>query len=441
MAPRASREVRSCLARGNPERAVHDFHEVPFLFQDEALRLRKREVLAALRVFPQPRLVGFVGGEAVECDQAPADIVGALPRQEIADQVPAAAGNDAPPVFGVFAERVTVGGIDFVTDDADDAHVAAPVHGGRRGKGGSRGGIDEGTDRGRRRDARRRERSRARKEHAARVARGPFRPGRVRFFKVFVRFHGGSMTRPVPACFAYNGSMDVVRNDAPIADVAAAIAEPARARMLCRLLDGHARTGTELSIVAGVGASTTSAHLARLVAQGLVKVAAQGRHRYYSLASAHVAAALEALTVVAGAPRAPFMPNTPGRLRSARTCYDHMAGALAVALHDRMFALRWLSHAPARGDAAYEVTKTGSTALIELGVDVAAARAARRRFACGCLDWSERRPHLAGALGAALLELSLQRKWVVRDLDSRALSVTAKGNRDLRTSFGVEIRP
>lgn len=302
------------------------------------------------------------------------------------------------------------------------------------------GRIDEGADRGRRREARRRER-RARQEHAACVACGPFRPCRVCFFNVLVRFHGGSVTRSLPACFVYNESMDVVRNDAPIADVAAAIAEPARARMLCRLLDGHARTATELAIVGGVSASTASAHLAKLLARRLVKVAAQGRHRYYSLASAHVAAALEALTVVAGAPRAPFMPNTPGRLRSARTCYDHMAGALAVALHDRMFALRWLSHAPARGDAAYEVTKTGSTALIELGVDVAAARAARRRFACGCLDWSERRPHLAGALGAALLELSLQRKWVVRDLDSRALSVTAKGNRDLRTSFGVEIRP
>lgn len=247
------------------------------------------------------------------------------------------------------------------------------------------------------------------------------------------------MTRPVPACFAYNGSMDVVRNDAPIADVAAAIAEPARARMLCRLLDGHARTGTELSIVAGVGASTTSAHLARLVAHGLVKVSAQGRHRYYHLANAHVATALEALTVVAGAPQSPFMPNTPERLRSARTCYDHMAGALAVALHDRMFALRWLAHAPAKGDGAYEVTRAGDEALGALGVDVAEARAQRRRFACGCLDWSERRPHLAGALGAALLDMSLRRRWVERDLDSRALSVNRNGRRALRERFGVDV--
>lgn len=239
--------------------------------------------------------------------------------------------------------------------------------------------------------------------------------------------------------FDYHRNMDVDGNDAPIADVAAAIAEPARARMLRRLLDGHACTGTELAIVGGVTASTASTHLARLVARGLVKVSAQGRHRYYSLANAHVATALEALTVLAGAPRTSFVPNTPGRLRAARTCYDHMAGALAVTLHDRLFALRWLSNAPAKGDGAYEITKAGSEALRELGVDVAAARAARRRFACGCLDWSERRPHLAGALGTELLHLSLERRWVERDLDSRVLSITARGKRELRARFGAAV--
>lgn len=232
--------------------------------------------------------------------------------------------------------------------------------------------------------------------------------------------------------------MDAEDHDSSLADVAAAIAEPARARMLNCLLDGHARTGTELAIVGGVGASTASVHLAKLLARRLVKVAAQGRHRYYSLADGHVAVALEALQVVAGSPATPFVPSTPDRLRAARTCYDHMAGALAVALHDRMFALRWLSHAPAKGDAAYDVTKAGAAALGELGVDVAAARAQRRRFACGCLDWSERRPHLAGALGAALLEMSLQRRWIARDLDSRALGVTRNGRRALRERFGVE---
>jgi DNA-binding transcriptional ArsR family regulator len=228
--------------------------------------------------------------------------------------------------------------------------------------------------------------------------------------------------------------MDAASHDAPIAGIAAAIAEPARARMLCLLLDGHARTGTELAAVAGVSASTASVHLAKLTERRLVKVLPQGRHRYYSLHDAQVAAALEALTVVAGEPHASFGPHTPGRLRMARTCYDHMAGTLAVRLHDRLFALRWLSR---RGDA-YDVTRAGAEGLRGLGVDVDAVRASRRRFACGCLDWSERRPHLAGALGAGLLQAVLDRKWIVRDLDSRALSVTGSGRRALRDRFGIE---
>jgi DNA-binding transcriptional ArsR family regulator len=229
--------------------------------------------------------------------------------------------------------------------------------------------------------------------------------------------------------------MDAENHDAPIAGIAAAIAEPARARMLCLLLDGHARTSTELATVAGVSASTASVHLAKLTERRLVKVLPQGRHRYYSLHDAHVAAALEALTVVAGEPRAAFVPNTPERLRVARTCYDHMAGTLAVRLHDRLFALRWLS----RGDDAYEVTRAGTEGLLGLGVDVDAARTSRRCFACGCLDWSERRPHLAGALGAGVLQTMLDRKWIVRDLDSRALEMTRAGQRAFRDRFGIEL--
>lgn len=233
--------------------------------------------------------------------------------------------------------------------------------------------------------------------------------------------------------------MDADSNEADVSvsAVAAAIAEPARTRMLYCLLDGHARTATELATVAAVSASTASAHLATLARQQLLKVQAQGRHRYYRLASPEVAAALEALSVIAASPRDRFEPHTPARLRAARTCYDHMAGALAVALHDRFVALDWLIADPL-GDGAYDLTDAGTAAFTRLGMDVARARSLRRRLACACLDWSERRPHVGGAVGAMLLETALKRRWVVKDADSRALRLTPAGRRDLHTRFGIE---
>jgi DNA-binding transcriptional ArsR family regulator len=223
--------------------------------------------------------------------------------------------------------------------------------------------------------------------------------------------------------------------DTGVARAAAAIAEPARARIFCALMDGHARTSTELAAVAEVSASTTSGHLARLRQQHLIVVVAQGKHRYYRLASGDVATALEALLVVAGTPHNKFVPNTPDRLRQARTCYDHMAGALAVALNDHFIAMGWL--VGESENAGYVLSSKGEAAFTMLGIDIATARKSRRRFACPCLDWSERRPHLAGALGAALLQLSLQRGWVEQDMDSRALSVTRDGRRQFDLRFGV----
>src|SRR5262245_56497164 len=230
--------------------------------------------------------------------------------------------------------------------------------------------------------------------------------------------------------------MNAETADVSLSKAAAAIAEPARARMLCRLLDGHARTATELAVVADVTPSTASTHLSRLKEQRLLKVSAQGKHRYYSLENPRVASALEALMVVAGAPRTPFVPSTPHRLRAARTCYDHMAGSLAVALNDRFLDLAWLSPA-ARDDDAYDLSNSGTKALEAIGVDVEAARARRRRFAYACVDWSERRPHLGGALGAALLDAALRRRWVGQDDDSRALSVHPAGVQELSRRFGV----
>jgi DNA-binding transcriptional ArsR family regulator len=230
--------------------------------------------------------------------------------------------------------------------------------------------------------------------------------------------------------------------DSAISRVASAIGEPARARMLCSLMDGHARTSTELAIVAEVSPSTASVHLQRLAAERLVRVAAQGKHRYYSLEGPHVARLLEGLSVAAGdGPwRNQFVPNTPSRLRAARTCYDHMAGSLGVALHDRLQALGWLTRHDATGrdtGTTYDVSAAGIKALGALGVDVEEVRGLRRRFAFGCLDWSERRPHIGGALGAALLAVALKRKWLRQDLDSRALEITLLGRRELLARFGV----
>jgi len=228
--------------------------------------------------------------------------------------------------------------------------------------------------------------------------------------------------------------------DAGVSRIAAAIGEPARARILYCLMDGHARTSTELAVVAEVSPSTASAHLNRLKAEHLVRVLVQGKHRFYSLKGPGVARVLEGLSVLAGGSREKFLPSTPTRLRAARTCYDHLAGTLGVLLHDRFRALRWLSDASAGGDGAYDLTPKGAKEFATLGIDLDAARTLRRRFAYGCLDWSERRLHLGGALGAALLKVALKRKWVVQDLDSRALGVTSLGRREILTRFGVQVQ-
>ncbi|MEW5505765.1 ArsR/SmtB family transcription factor [Pseudomonas antarctica] len=222
--------------------------------------------------------------------------------------------------------------------------------------------------------------------------------------------------------------------DTALSHVAGAIAEPARTKMLCSLMDGHARTSTEMAAIAQVSASTASAHLARLKNDGLLTLHTQGRHRYYSLAGPHVAQAIEGLMVISRHTSRGFVSTTPTRLQFARTCYDHMAGTLAVHLHDHFIASGWLM-----GDGTYQLSAAGEQAMTELGIDVPALRAQRRRFACSCLDWSMRRPHLAGALGAALLQSVIRRGWVTQDLDSRALGLTAKGRKALASRFGMDI--
>ncbi|MGC1257346.1 MAG: helix-turn-helix transcriptional regulator [Candidatus Acidiferrales bacterium] len=232
--------------------------------------------------------------------------------------------------------------------------------------------------------------------------------------------------------------MPVVDADAAVSRISAAIGEPARARILLCLMDGHARTSTELAVVANVSPSTTSVHLNRLKAARLVSVLVQGKHRFYSLAGSQVATALEDLSVLAGHSRSKILSSAPSRLRAARTCYDHLAGIVGVSLHDRFQALGWLSAGSKHHDV-YDLTAAGMKAFGALGIDLEATRKLRRRFACPCLDWSERRPHVGGALGAALLNVALKRRWVIQDLDSRALGLTRLGRREMVARFGLEV--
>ena len=230
--------------------------------------------------------------------------------------------------------------------------------------------------------------------------------------------------------------MSAEQHDIGVSQVAAAIAEPARTKILCSLMDGHARTSTELAAVAEVSASTASAHLAKLKELALIRLHAQGRHRYYSLADKRVAQALEALMVIGQNTAPTFKSHTPDRLQFARTCYDHMAGTLAVLLHDRLIDAGWLEETD---EQAYRLSDSGTAMFEGLGVAVQDLNTLRRRFACPCLDWSMRRPHLGGSLGAALLQVALRRKWVTQDLDSRALALTVLGRKEIAGRFGIEL--
>lgn len=229
--------------------------------------------------------------------------------------------------------------------------------------------------------------------------------------------------------------MDVDAVNRSLADVAGAIADPARSSMLCALLDGCARTATELAALADIGASTASAHFTRLREQGLVEMHVQGRHRYYRLANAQVAQALEALLMLTQRAPLPFKSSTPSALKQARTCYDHCAGEVAVKVHDALLNQGWIE----QDGRDYRLSEFGTTRFIEMGIDMTAVLAQRRRLAYPCMDWSERTPHIGGALGAALLERMIAQGWMTRHLDSRALAVTRKGTTKLSMAFGLDL--
>jgi DNA-binding transcriptional ArsR family regulator len=226
-------------------------------------------------------------------------------------------------------------------------------------------------------------------------------------------------------------------NGDSVSRIAAAIGEPARARMLYALMDDRARTATELAMIGDVNPSTASAHLNRLKDERLVRMLVQGKHRYYSLDGADVASVLEGLTVLAGGKRTEFVPNTPNVLRAARTCYDHLAGTLAVKLYERFEAMGLIAEVGDGRDGARELTRKGERVFGSLGVDVETARGSRRRFAYACLDWSERRAHLGGAIGAAFLTAARKKRWIGFARDSRAVELTTLGARELAARFNV----
>jgi hypothetical protein len=192
----------------------------------------------------------------------------------------------------------------------------------------------------------------------------------------------------------------------------------------------------ELARIAGVRASTMSEHLSELLDGGLVAVITAGRHRYYQLSNADVAEALEAFSRICPAtPVRSLRQSTASRtLRTARLCYDHVAGALGVALLDQMRSTGWLTSA---SGPDLRLTQPGTQALASIGVDIEGCRRARRHFARACLDWTERRPHLAGSLGAGVTSVLLDREWLRRTDAGRGLTVTSQGEHGLRTTFGI----
>jgi DNA-binding transcriptional ArsR family regulator len=226
-------------------------------------------------------------------------------------------------------------------------------------------------------------------------------------------------------------------NAPQMAEVAALVGDPARANILCALLGGRALTATELAYAAGVTPQTTSGHLGKLTAARLLIQMKQGRHRYYRLAGAHVGQMLEGIMNVAleGPPR--FQPKSPAedKLRHARTCYDHIAGQLGVGLAERLTACEHVI----LGDEAGEVTAAGAEFFGKLGVDLSGAQAKRRVFCRPCLDWTERRPHIGGAVGAALAKRCFELKWIERVRDGRALTITPAGRRGLMEYFALQV--
>lgn len=221
-----------------------------------------------------------------------------------------------------------------------------------------------------------------------------------------------------------------MREGPDIARIAALVADPARSAMLIALMDGRALTATELAGIGGITKQTASSHLARLVEGEVLTVEAQGRHRYFRLAGAHVAGLLEALMVFSSdaAPPLSTGPRDPG-LRKARICYDHLAGEMGVHLFERMQADQWLAD-------DLTVTVRGSGKLAEIGLNLEDLPHSNRPLCRACLDWSQRRQHLAGRLGKSILDRMLAQSWARRLPQSRVIRFSPEGERRFTAWLG-----
>jgi DNA-binding transcriptional ArsR family regulator len=222
-----------------------------------------------------------------------------------------------------------------------------------------------------------------------------------------------------------------------LAAVAGLIADPTRAAMLFALMDGMELSAGELAVRAKISPQTASSHLAKLVNGGLLSVVTDGRHRYFRLKNKQVAQALETLSLLAPPMRVRSLNHSleMQAVRRARTCYDHFAGVFGVTLTEQLVA----RHLLAPNNDRYEVTRRGQCWFEELGVDLALLQTTRRAYASMCLDWSERKPHLSGALGAAVAERFFARRWVKRVDASRAVKVTEAGKSGLKQALGMEL--
>ncbi|MGA8658390.1 MAG: winged helix-turn-helix domain-containing protein [Chthoniobacterales bacterium] len=220
-----------------------------------------------------------------------------------------------------------------------------------------------------------------------------------------------------------------------ISSLAALLAEPARSRILMALADGRGLPATELARRAGVTPQTASSHLSKMTEGHLLQLIPQGRHRYYRLANSRVAEFLESMAAIAPLETGRALgPDQGGALQLARSCYKHLAGSLGVGLTKALVERKILREE----GRDYEVTRSGAGWFEDFGIDTNALRKSGRVFARQCLDWSERRNHLAGALGTALTERLFELEWIKRVPASRAIQVTAPGRTGLRHRFGLK---